>query len=237
MRPRTPPLCWVGILQILFSAGLLYAESTPSKVERPGEPFNTFRSLDAQLSLLDAQFGRVQREYEMIGKIRNPLTRKKAYSRLPPTQAVRETRANVISIAAATQALAARPSMRKSRYGRVTFRALTRKAQAMKRSLNRFVAAKTERQGRARLQQFSRAMLAFIMQFQAVSGGYGALQCSPGEWTCCSPKYVATRRTAALKGCRWLCVKKVARCRSGCLGPRIPTATAQTGETRKPGLR
>lgn len=222
MRSLARPGRWLVLVAMLIAATFLYADRLPSKVEQTNEPFNSFRSLDAQLSLLDGQFSHVKSETEKIKKIRSAKRRAKAYRNLRRSKSVNEIRSTVSSIKATTRVLASRHRMRKSRYGRVLSRALSRRATAMSRSLNRIRAARTSQQTRSSLQEFSRTMLAFVMQFQAVSGGYGALQCSPGSWTCCSPKKVQAKGAAALNGCRWVCAKRPRRCRSGCLGPRIP---------------
>jgi len=226
----------IAAAQMVLCSALIHAETTP-KVEGPGEPFNSFRSLDAQLAVLDRQFTGVKSDSDSIAKIRNLKKRRHAYTALQRSKMARELRSTVAAIQASTHTLSAGARVRKSRYGRITFRRLDRRAVTMKRSLTGWTAAKTPRQSRTSLQQFSQAMIGFVLQFQAVSGGYGALQCSPGDWTCCHPRDTRIKGSAGLNGCKWVCVQKAARCRSGCLGPRVPVATSQSLQSRKSGLR
>jgi hypothetical protein len=226
----------IAAAQMVLCSALLHAETTP-KAEGPGEPFNSFRSLDAQLSVLDRQFTNVKSDGDSIAKIRNLKARRRAYTGLQRSKTARELRSTVAAIQASTHALSTRARVRKSRYGRITFRGLDRRAIAMKKSLAGWTVANTPRQSRTSLQSFSQAMISFVLQFQAVSGGYGALQCRPGDWTCCHPRDTRVRGVAGLNGCKWVCVEKAARCRSGCLGPRTPRATAQRLQSRKSGLR
>lgn len=221
------PARWLVLVPMLIAATFLYGERLPKKVEQTNEPFNSFRSLDAQLSLLDGQFSQLKSEAEKITKIRGAKRRAKAYRNFRRSKTVKEIRSTASSIRATTRMLGSNHRMRKSRYGRVITRALRGRATSMKRALDRSVAARTSQQTKSSLQEFSRTMLAFVMQFQAASGGYGALQCTPGYWTCCSPKKVQAKGAAALNGCRWVCVKRPRRCRSGCLGPRTPVPGRQ----------
>ena len=169
--------------------------------------------------------------------MRSAKERSRAYKQLRRSRALREIRATAASIRLSTRTLSARERIRRSSYGRVAFRGLDRRAVAMNRSLRALATAKTAGQSRARLKGVSRAMIALVLHFQAVSGGYGALRCSPGDWTCCHPKPVQVKGRRTMKGCRWVCVEKAARCRSGCLGPRTPSVTAQHLRSRKSSLR
>jgi hypothetical protein len=189
---------------------------------RLAEPFNTFRSLDSQLSRLDAQFSHLRKESEQVSKISNRNRRAKRYRQLHRSESSRELRSTVSSIGATVRKLSSSTTTRKSGYGRILTRALTRRAKAMQGRLDYVVKAETNKQARLSMRKFADAMLAFVLQFQAVAGGYGALQCEPGNWTCCGRKRVRSASGAALHGCMWLCVQRRAACRSGCLGPRTP---------------
>lgn len=217
------PVRSFALVELLFLTSCLYGASIP-KVAGPGEPFNTFRSLDAQLSVLDQHMSELKREAEKVGKIHDSKARTKAYKNLRRSKAVREVRSTIWSIEATARAVGYNRRIRNSRYGREISSALRRKAMRMNQRLDRFRYAKTSQGTDASLRDFSQSMIAFVLQFQAVSGGYGALQCGPGSWTCCRPKKVGGKG-AALNGCRWVCVETARRCRSGCLGPRTPMAT------------
>jgi hypothetical protein len=222
MKPQARLQKWSLLLQTLIVAACLPIDSQAAQLEGQGEPFNSFRALDVQLSSLEAQFQDFESKIEETEKIRDPERRAAAYKNLRRSKTTREIRSTVSSIRTTTRGLASRDRMRKSRYGRVIARALNHRATIMQRSLDRVIAARTRRQLNSSLPKFSNAMLGFVLQFQAVSGGYGALQCAPGDWTCCGPKKAQAKGALALNGCRWLCVKRARGCRFGCLGPQTP---------------
>lgn len=235
MRSQDPQQPRWLYLRVLLVAACMCTNALAQDHRLP-EPFNTFRSLDSQLSALDAQFRNFRKDSEQIGKISNPNRRTKSYNRLHRSTTSRALHATVSSIRATVGKLSHSKTTRGSRYGRILTRALSRKAKAMQNRLNYVSQAKTDRQQRSSLRNFSDAMLAFVLQFQAVSGGYGALQCEPGDWTCCGRKTVHSASGAALNGCMWLCVKQRHACRSGCLGPRTPVI-ARRDQPTNPDLR
>jgi hypothetical protein len=228
---------WLATFLVIYPAGLLHAAEPPRSTTAPGEPFASFRILDSQLFLLDAQFHQLKSDGESIQKLRSAKERRRAYHELRRSKALREIRSTAGSIRMSTHALRSQERIRRSPYGRVAFRGLDRRALAMKRSLQALATAKNARQTRTRLKGVSRAMIALVLHYQAVSGGYGALRCGPGGWTCCHPKPVQAKGKPALNGCRWVCVEKAARCRSGCLGPRTPSVTAQQLRSPRSSLR
>jgi hypothetical protein len=235
MTTRARPQPWRVLLPALVFATFLQSQSL-ADANKQGEPFNTFRSLDAKLSLLDAQFSQLRGEVEKVSKVHNRKRRAQSFKQLRNSKNSRQIRSTVSSISTTVRGLASSKAMRKSRYGKTLMRALTRRATSMKRSLHEVMVATTSKQANTELRSFSTALLGFVLQFQALSGGYGALQCEPGEWTCCGRKKVRTTGRAALNGCMWLCVKRPKACRSGCLGPRTPVAVRrpQTNQERKP---
>lgn len=236
MNARSIWKCLIG-LQLFLFASLLHAASPTRSSTTPGEPFTSFRVLDSQLSALDVQFHNIKSDAEKIEKMRSARERRRAYKQLRKSKALREIRSTAASIRMSTRALSSRERIRRSRYGRVAFRGLDRRAVAMKRSLRALATAKNATQTRARLEGISRSMIGLVLKYQAVSGGYGALRCGPGDWTCCHPKPLHAKGAPAMHGCRWVCVEKAARCRSGCLGPRTPSVTAQGLRSERSALR
>ena len=233
MRSQDPQqLRWLYV-RVLLVAACMSTNALAQDYRLP-EPFNTFRSLDSQLSTLDAQFSGFRKESDQVGKISNPTRRGRSYRQLHLAKTTHELRVTVSSIRLTVRKLSHSKTTRRSRYGRALTRALSRKAQTMQTRLDYVVRARTKKQVRSSLRNFSDAMLAFVLQFQAVSGGYGALQCEPGDWTCCGSKKLRSASGAALNGCIWLCVKRRAACRSGCLGPRTPVI-ARRRSIHEPG--
>jgi hypothetical protein len=128
---------------------------------------------------------------------------------------------------------------RSQRYGRRLFRELNAKAITIRKSIVLQSRATTWESLKAEQQRFSNRLLPFVLQFQAISGGFAALRCDPGGWACCQPRTVKQSETVAARGCTWICATQVRACRYGCLGPRTPRTTAAENniETKVPEER
>ena len=80
-------------------------------------------------------------------------------------------------------------------------------------------------------------LLSVVMQFQAISGGYAALECHPGTWACCQPR-IAKDGKSNVRGCSWSCAARLSACKGGCLGPHIPNmVVAVKTKVPRPGRR
>jgi hypothetical protein len=188
---------------------------------RPNEPFASFSLLDAKLTEIDRAFGKFKEEAGRASKMPKKRTALKA---LHAAKSVRDLRASVADLQKITARLRSRYS--RQRYAQRISSALDRKAVALRKRMLSLASATTWSATFAAERKFDTALLSFVLQYQAMSGGYAALACSPGDWTCCQPKNVSVKAGTPVHGCTWLCAKKASNCREGCLGPRIPVAPA-----------
>jgi hypothetical protein len=168
------------------------------------EPFRSFRMLDAKLSLLTNQqdalkaSSSVSRQTEAAGRMNS-------------------TAAEIGSIARRLERLY---EGRHQRFGVQTFRLIRIKAQEIQRDLSAVTKAQMGGALDLAIKRLDERVVSLVVQFQAVSGGYGAVRCSPDTWTCCQPKRSKDPLQSEQMACMWGCVPRADRC-TGFLGPRI----------------
>ncbi len=191
-------LATVGALMFAMSA-LQHAQSTSARTE----PSYSFALLDKKLTLLSQE--------------QLALTNGEARSRRLPARSMERTVASIVQTAARLQFLYAR---RRQPFGARMFRLLRSRAEAVHKAVNSLAVADNSRARQTELRAVNSRILALVIQFQAVSGGYSALRCAPREWTCCSPKRRQDLRPGESMACRWMCVSKARSC-TGFRGPRL----------------
>ena len=191
-------LATVGALMFAMSA-LQHAQSTSARTE----PSYSFALLDKKLTLLSQE--------------QLALTNAEARSRRLPARSMERTVASIVQTAARLQFLYAR---RRQPFGARMFRLLRSRAEAVHKAVNSLAVADNSRARQTELRAVNSRILALVIQFQAVSGGYSALRCAPREWTCCSPKRRQDLRPGESMACRWMCVSKARSC-TGFRGPRL----------------
>ncbi len=191
-------LATVGALMFAMSA-LQHAQSTSARTE----PSYSFALLDKKLTLLSQE--------------QLALTNGEARSRRLPARSMERTVASIVQTAARLQFLYAR---RRQPFGARMFRLLRSRAEAVHKAVNSLAVADNSRARQTELRAVNSRILALVIQFQAVSGGYSALRCAPREWTCCSPKRRQDLRPGESMACRWTCVSKARSC-TGFRGPRL----------------
>ena len=105
-------------------------------------------------------------------------------------------------------------------FGTKMFRTLRLRAQAVDKTLdsNSRTRGTTVTSGIA--SALNSRIVSLVTQFQAASGGFSALRCEPGQFTCCSPKRKEDLRPEQALACRWMCVQAARACR-GFRGPRV----------------
>ncbi len=191
-------LATVGALMFAMSA-LQHAQSTSARTE----PSYSFALLDKKLTLLSQE--------------QLALPNGEARSRRLPARSMERTVASIVQTAARLQFLYAR---RRQPFGARMFRLLRSRAEAVHKAVNSLAVADNSRARQTELRAVNSRILALVIQFQAVSGGYSALRCAPREWTCCSPKRRQDLRPGESMACRWMCVSKARSC-TGFRGPRL----------------
>ncbi|HYD16731.1 MAG TPA: hypothetical protein VEB03_01870 [Candidatus Nanoarchaeia archaeon] len=108
----------------------------------------------------------------------------------------------------------------KQAFGVRAFEALAREADGVADIAG--VLGSTLDNSEAAMQQavFEQRALALVLQYQAITGGYGAVHCSSREQPCCEPK----ENGNSAVGCKWVCVASAGRCGNGFTGPRTSSA-------------
>jgi hypothetical protein len=231
--------------RIVFPALLLVCVSSASAASKPAkkvtsanEPFTTFRKIDQVLTRIDSGDRQVNSEIANAEK-QTARQRARTLSALRRSRDVRTLLRSSSSLVAITARGETLYSRRHQRYGSRLFRDLHAKAVNMRRSAVLESRATTFTNLKIERQRFAARLLPFVLQFQAISGGFAALRCDPGGWACCQPKVVKQTASVSARGCTWVCATQIRACRYGCLGPRTPRTTAAENniETRVPTER
>jgi hypothetical protein len=181
-----------------------------------GEPFRSFRLLDAKLTLL-------ARQQEALNAAFNPV---QVGSRSGEANSGRQTTpfSNMNSTAAGIVLLAGELERLYQRghqpFGVQMFRALRIRAEEVQRGVSAVAKAQTRSAAESAAKRLDEGIVSLVVQFQAASGGYGAARCSPGAWTCCEPKRSKDLLQSEQVACMWGCVTTAQTC-TGFLGPRI----------------
>jgi hypothetical protein len=180
-----------------------------------GEPFRSFRMLDAKLTLLAHQ-------QEALSAAFNPGqvgSRSEAANpgRTTPFSNMNSTAAGIVLVAGELERLYQR---RHQPFGVQMFRALRIRAEEDQRGVSAVAKAQTRSAAESAAKKLDEGIVSLVLQFQAASGGYGAARCSPGAWTCCEPKRSKDLLQSEQVACMWGCVRTAQTC-TGFLGPRI----------------
>jgi hypothetical protein len=213
------------IAVLLVCGGLLgiskAEQKNPSTAGRTAnEPFQTFELIDSMLSALAKQQDELKRA---LFPTQGTATSTKPMSRLRHWA---EAAHNIQQTARSIRILASRQERRYSRlkqkFGVRTFKALEVRARAVEKTaglLRQTQADSLAARNRAILEKQS---LSLVLQFQAITGGYGATRCSAGHRHCCEPKegsHVASKRIDL--ACKWVCVASARKCAKGFTGPAL----------------
>jgi len=182
-----------------------------------GEPFRSFRTLDAKLTLLAHQ-------QEALNVAFNPVqvgSRSKTANSQRQTTAsnnINSTAAGIVLVAGGLERLY---QGRHQPFGVQMFRALRLRAEEVQRGVSAVAKAQTRSTAESAAKKLNEGIVSLVVQFQAASGGYGAARCSPDAWTCCQPKRSKDLLQSEQFACMWGCVRTAQTC-TGFLGPRIP---------------
>ena len=215
MSPKPMMACL--IVAALSTTLVAAPKQTPHNTKASSEePFRSFRMLDAKLSLLANQQDALKADFNPVqsgsGRVAVPSGRR--------TEAVRSlnfTTAGIGSIAGRLERLY---EEHHQRFGVQTFRLIRIKAEEVQRDVSAVTRAETRGALDLAMKRLDERIVSLVVQFQAASGGYGAVRCSPGAWTCCEPKRSKDPLQSEQIACKWLCVPRADSCR-GFLGPRI----------------
>jgi hypothetical protein len=214
-----PPKHMMAWLMVAALSTTLVAapKQTPHNTKASSEePFRSFRMLDAKLSLLTNQQDALKAAFNPMqsgsGRIAAPSGRGTGAAR-----SMNFTAAGIGSIAGRLERLY---EGRHQRFGVQTFRVIRIKAEKVQRDVSAVTKAETRGALDLAIKRLDERILSLVVQFQAAAGGYGAVRCSPGAWTCCEPKRSKDPLQSEQIACMWGCVPRADSC-TGFLGPRI----------------
>jgi hypothetical protein len=196
-------LVWLGVFSCGSYASTLMDRPRVSKTHAGTEPFTTFHLLDRQLSLLGRQSA-VLKKTVSSPQPANSKTAKPAWRK-----AATEMGQTVNTIEKLAHSLQRR--YRGKPFARRQFGRLYARAASVQSALRVVRSTDSQVRASAAASAVDKAIVALSLQYNAITGGYAALHCSPGEWTCCEPKRQG--EASSPDACRWLCTKKAQRCR------------------------
>jgi len=216
----THPKClmaWLTVAVLLTTLVAATKRTPPSSKASDEEPFRSFRVLDAKLTILAQQ----QDALNAALNLAYGGSRSKAADSRRRTTACSEmnsTAAGIILVAGRLESLY---QSSHQHFGVQVFRALRMRAKEVQRELSAVAKAQTRSTAESAAQKLDHGIVSLVVQFQAASGGYGAIRCSPGAWTCCQPKRSKDLLQSEQFACMWEC-ERMARMCTGFLGVRIP---------------
>jgi hypothetical protein len=193
---------WLSVFSCGLYASTLMDRSRASKTHAGSEPFATFHLLDRQLSLLGRQSAVLQKTVSspQPGNSKAAKTWRKAATDMGQT---------VNRIQKLAHSLQRR--YRGKPFARRLFGRLSARAASVQSVLRVVRSADSPVRASTAASKVDKRIVSLSLQYNAITGGYAALHCAPGEWTCCEPKRQGEASTP--DACRWLCTKKAQRCR------------------------
>ena len=203
-------LVCIAVLSCGAFASMVIGHQHRARKARAGsEPFATFHLLDQRLSILGQQSATLQ-------KTLNSPQSENVKSASP---AWRSTATQMGHTLEAIKKLALRLQRRyhKRPFGSRLFGRLRTRASSVESALKIIRSADTPARASPAASDLDKRILALGLQYNAITDGYAALHCAPGEWTCCEPK--RQQEAAPPDACHWLCTKQPQRCR-GFVGAR-----------------
>jgi hypothetical protein len=192
-------------------AGQEQSSARSTKAPSKLEPFRSFAILDSKLSVLTNQQASLQGALNGNGAGLSSQTRAKLLSNM------RLTTAQIGRVAAHLQSRYARQHRP---FGVHILRVLRSRANAVNHEIYFIKMAPSISDARIANERLGKRVIALVLQFQAVSGGYATTQCAAREWTCCEPKLAKDLMPGEEAACKWMCLPSANRC-TGLLGPRI----------------
>lgn len=172
------------------------------------EPFRTFRTVDAKLSVLSSEHAALDRS---LNGDSTPQSRTKLLKSMWTTTIAISTFSNRLERIYARQH---RP------FGVRVFKVLGNRATTVQRDIAALRKPSTKHGERVTRAKLDKDIIALVVQFQAVAGGHEATHCLAGEWTCCQSKRRKDLMPGQAAACGWGCLRNPNRC-TGLLGPRI----------------
>jgi hypothetical protein len=210
MRTLLTVVGLVGSACLSVVAGSSYGHSTDS-----AEPFRSFHALDGKLSILQSRLAALQ---NAVSSKDASFGGSKDHAWQGDAKQLTETGQQIEQIAAQLE----RRYMG-NRFGVKVFGVLRQRATDLIQQSKAASSAADRSTAKSTSKELEPRVLALVLQYDAVSAGYTALNCSSNEWSCCEPKSAVQTSKEETNACRWMCVKAAGRC-SGLLGSRAAKA-------------
>jgi hypothetical protein len=213
------PLTILPLCLILLTVGHAAKTKKSAASSKSNEPFRTFQLMDSNLSKLN-------RQQDELKRAMNP-DATKATSTKPKSKSHRWTKPAVDArrTASSFRNLAERQQRRyrtlKQPLGVRAFRTLASRAAAVQKSAQRMSRTQDDAIAAKQHALFEQDSLSLILQYQALTGGYGALRCFAGQLPCCEQKAPSPAGPEKIVSCKWLCVASARACKKGFTGQRI----------------
>ncbi|HYD16807.1 MAG TPA: hypothetical protein VEB03_02275 [Candidatus Nanoarchaeia archaeon] len=186
------------------------------------EPFNSFRLLDRQLSMLDRQLSATKQSLldARTGKVATVRERR---NRQPWSAAVQDVHKTVASITSAAARLRTMYNHRRQPFAIRAFGDLEHGARLLGNAVRELNAARNADESLRALEAAEKARVQLVLRYQAISGGYAAVHCNRDMWACCEPKNSSELKESP-QACSWSCVRAPSVCKAGFLGPQSRAA-------------
>ena len=197
---------------LLFTAAAV-AASQRTGPKTSSDLFETFGQLDTQFTKLDGQF----RDLQSAVAKRQSKSRWRAKAR--------KVQATTSRISRVTSHLY-RHGQAKQQLRYRMFSDLYHKARTLNARLSQVQHASSTAVASREIRKAQRAMLDLVLQYQAISGGYAAMTCDAGTWSCGVAKPEPRKAGYPSTAVKWACVPRAQACR-GILGPRTPLLAPQ----------
>jgi hypothetical protein len=210
-------MAWLTVA-VLSTTLVAATKRTPrSSKASDEEPFRSFRVLDAKLTVLAQQQGDLNAALNLAqGDSRNKAADSRRRTRA--SSDMNSTAAEIVLVAGRLESLYQRSHQH---FGVEVFRVLRMRAKEVQRELSAVAKAPTRSRAESAAKRLDHGVVSLVVQFQAASGGYGAVRCSPGAWTCCQPKRSKDLLQSEQFACMWGCEREARTC-TGFLGFHIP---------------
>ena len=200
--PSTHVVLLLALVPWTPGAGMLRETGKPVE-----EPFDSFRSMDSELSVLQKQF------MEVRVQLGAPAETKQW------ADAIHATAQTASSLEVISRKLKVRYLRSRQKYGAKVFRQLEMRASSTGRLITQLESSRGTATKAKATDNASASILKLIQQYQAVSAGYENSHCNRAKWACCLPSQSASPGSAP--GCKWECVQQRARCKKGFLATRL----------------
>jgi hypothetical protein len=214
MMPPRSLMAWLTVAALSTTTLVAAPKRSPHSTKASSEePFRSFSMLDAKLTLLtNQQDGLKAAFYPVQAGSRSMAARR--------TTACSSMNSTAVGIGRIVGGLERLYQKRHQSFGVQMFRVLRIRAEDVQRGVNAVAKAQTPSAVDLAVKRLDERVVSLVVQFQAASGGYGSVRCSPGAWACCEPKRSKDLLQSERVACMWGCVPTAGTC-TGFLGPRI----------------